>query len=129
MWQADGDDVNGRGRFPTRGPQRYRVRLAGNRTGTGEAVEQQPLVLSVEEARLRYHGEWVLMQVREYDEHANPSGGPILAHSPHRDVVSQALRARPPSALRREDPDAGPYYIFKAIPVVCLIPAPSHSER
>lgn len=120
--------MSGSSRYRIRSPRRYGVRHTENRTGTGDAVEPQPLVLSVEEARVRYAGEWVLMQVREYDERADPSGGLILAHSPHRGDVSTALRARPPSALRRRDPDAGPYYIFKAVPVVCLISSPPHTE-
>jgi hypothetical protein len=63
----------------------------------------------------RYYREWLLYQVTKWDETHRPELGYLIAHSPSRAAISEALRKEPP---RSKDPDAPyrPYYIFFARP-------------
>jgi len=47
--------------------------------------------LKIEEIRSRYPQEWVLIADTESDEQFNVIQGEVLAHSPNRDEIDQAL--------------------------------------
>lgn len=69
-----------------------------------------------DEAIALHYGEWVLMKVTAHNEYAEPARGYVLAHSPRRRDISEALGKEP---LRSELPPGAPlYYIFKAYPRV-----------
>ncbi|NET57100.1 MAG: hypothetical protein F6K47_13315 [Symploca sp. SIO2E6] len=48
-------------------------------------------ILTIEEIRSRYPCEWVLIADTESDDQWNPIRGEVLAHSPERDEIDQAL--------------------------------------
>ena len=66
--------------------------------------------LSVDEVRVKFDGEWILLDVTAFDELHVPSYGRILAHSPDPDVVHQAMPSR--------DAHPGPLYLFFAEPLL-----------
>ena len=68
-----------------------------------------------DEAIALYYGEWVLMKVLEFDEHFIPVRGLVIAHSPDRGAISEALKREP---LRQPDAPYQPYYTFSAFPRV-----------
>lgn len=55
--------------------------------------ETIPEILTFEQMQHRYAGEWVLIAELESDENMQVVRGEVLAHSPHRDEVYDALRA------------------------------------
>ena len=63
----------------------------------------------------RYYGEWVLYQITKWDDTHRPELGYLIAHSPSRAAISEALAKEP---LRSKAPDAPyrPYYTFFARP-------------
>jgi hypothetical protein len=61
----------------------------------------------------RHYKEWVLYQVTEWDEHWRPVRGYVIAHSPSRKAISEALRKEP---VRTKDMPYQPYYSFFALP-------------
>jgi hypothetical protein len=48
-------------------------------------------VMSMQEIRDRFAGEWVLIGYEELDEYLNVLRGEVLAHSVHRDEIYQRL--------------------------------------
>ncbi len=72
--------------------------------------------LSVDEVIALYPREWVLMRVTEDDDDGFPAKGLVLAHSPRRDDISDALEREPPRAELPPDAPPRPYYIFRAFP-------------
>jgi hypothetical protein len=51
-------------------------------------------ILSFEEIQRRYDGEWALIAYTELDENLRPIAGEVMAHSPERDLVYEALSGR-----------------------------------
>jgi hypothetical protein len=84
-------------------------RDAAEQNGTLRVEEEYDRVIA------RHYGEWVLYQVTEWDENWRPVLGYLIAHSPSRAAISEALRKEP---LRSKSPDAPfrPYYTFFARP-------------
>jgi hypothetical protein len=72
--------------------------------------------MSVNEAIARFRGEWVLMKVTEYDEDHWPSRGYVIAHSPEREGISEALRHEPPRGTLPPEAPRLMYYVFLAYP-------------
>lgn len=73
-------------------------------------------LMTVKEAIARFHGEWVLMKVTEYDEDHWPSEGYMIAHSPDRGDISAAVALEPPRGTLPPDTPRRPYYVFLAYP-------------
>ncbi len=48
-------------------------------------------ILTIEEMRQRYDGEWLLVAYTEIDDQLQVLSGQVLAHSPDRDEVYAAL--------------------------------------
>lgn len=48
-------------------------------------------ILTIEEMRYRYDGEWLLIAYKELDQHLKVLSGEVLAHSIDRDKVYAAL--------------------------------------
>ncbi len=48
-------------------------------------------VMSMQEIRDRFAGEWVLIGYEDLDDDLNVLGGEVLAHSVHRDEIYQRL--------------------------------------
>jgi hypothetical protein len=48
-------------------------------------------VLTLEEMRQRYDGEWLLIAYTQLDEYLQVIAGEVLAHSPDRDTLYAAL--------------------------------------
>jgi len=67
--------------------------------------------LLLEDAARRYAGEWLLMRILSFNPGGDPVDGLLLAHSPRRRVISQALAKQP---KRRGDAAGTAYYIFRA---------------
>jgi hypothetical protein len=59
-------------------------------------------ILTFEEMQRRYVGEWVLIAELESDENMQVVRGKVLAHSPNRDEVYDALSAFPQRSLAIE---------------------------
>jgi len=64
-----------------------------------EAISE---ILTFEEMQRRYAGAWVLIAELESDENIQVVRGEVLAHSPHRDEVYDALERFPGRALAIE---------------------------
>jgi hypothetical protein len=58
-------------------------------------------------------GEWVLVRVTEFDDYHTPIRGEILAHAPDSEAVHDAIPPYSP-----DNPSDGPYYVFKASPLL-----------
>src|SRR5262249_50521995 len=85
---------------------------------TTTATEQSTgTLMSVNEAIARFRGEWVLLKVTEYDEDYWPSRGYMIAHSPDRDAISEAIPLRSQEPTMPDAPRQ-PYYVFLAYPRV-----------
>lgn len=65
-------------------------------------VTQMAEVLSFEEMKKRYYGEWLLIAYTEMDEEMNVLKGEVLAHSPDRDQVYRAIASREGKAVAIE---------------------------
>jgi hypothetical protein len=52
---------------------------------------QSPEILTLEQIRQRYDGEWVLIAYTEIDQNLIPLRGEVLAHSSNRDEVYSAI--------------------------------------
>jgi len=63
----------------------------------------------MDEVVARFEGEWVLLEVTEFDEHRVPSRGVVMAHGKS-GPVHKAMEKK---LVSGERPDAG-YYIFQA---------------
>ncbi|NJM48551.1 MAG: hypothetical protein HC860_22220 [Alkalinema sp. RU_4_3] len=50
-----------------------------------------PEILTLEQIRHRYDGEWVLIAYNEIDHNLTPVSGEVLAHSPDRDTLYASL--------------------------------------
>lgn len=59
-------------------------------------------ILSFEEIKKRYYGEWLLIAYTEMDEDMNVLQGEVLAHSPDRDEVYRAISSRGGRAVALE---------------------------
>ena len=68
--------------------------------------------MTMDEVIAAWEGEWVLMRVLAFDLTGWPYYGEVVAHSPSRAAISEALAGEP----RPSPPGATPYYIFKANP-------------
>ena len=66
---------------------------------------------SFDEAIARYEGEWVLFKITEFGEYQDPERGIVIAHSPDRGAISEALAKEPP---RQPGGPYQPYYTFNA---------------
>jgi hypothetical protein len=77
------------------------------------SVRPERPVMSVDDAIASWQDEWVLMQVLAFDAAGWPQRGELVAHSPNRAAISEVLAGEPP---RAEQPERGPYYIFRANP-------------
>ena len=55
------------------------------------------------------------MKVLEFDEYGIPTRGIVIAHSPERGAISEALKHEP---RQRPDGPYQPYYTFSAFPRV-----------
>lgn len=75
-----------------------------------------PVERTVEETIVLHRGEWILMKVIGFDEDGWPERGLLLAHSPRRGDISEALRQEPPRSERPPDAPYEPYYVFNAFP-------------
>jgi hypothetical protein len=83
-----------------------------------EAEQSAGTLMTMNEAIARFHGEWVLMKVTEYDADHWPSKGYVIAHSPKREGISEALALEPPRGLLPPDAPRLRYYVFLAYPRV-----------
>jgi hypothetical protein len=59
-------------------------------------------ILSFEEMKKRYYGEWLLIAYTEVDEDMNVLKGEVIAHSPDRDEVYKAIASRGGKAVAIE---------------------------
>ncbi len=59
-------------------------------------------ILSFEEMKKRYYGEWLLIAYTEVNQDMNVLKGEVLAHSPERDQVYNAIAARGGKAVAIE---------------------------
>jgi hypothetical protein len=58
----------------------------------GEVVKWQSMeVLTFEEMKQRYDGEWLMIAYTELDSEMNVVQGEVLAHSPNQEEIYQAL--------------------------------------
>jgi hypothetical protein len=74
------------------------------------SADQQPETLSVREADVRYAGEWVLLQITEWDKYHAPFAGRVIAHGIMRRVKQAFAKLIAATGVR---PDA-PVYLFAA---------------
>lgn len=66
-----------------------------NHSGNGASpLENSLQILTFEEMRQKYWGEWLLIDYAELDEDQRVLRGHVLAHSPDRDEIDQALPRR-----------------------------------
>ncbi len=65
-------------------------------------MTQMAEILSFEEMKKRYYGEWLLIAYTEVDEDMNVLKGEVLAHSPMRDEVYSAIASRGGKAVAIE---------------------------
>jgi hypothetical protein len=77
------------------------------------AGADRPL-MTMDEVIATWQDEWVLMRVLAFDLDRWPYYGEIIAHSPDRRSISDALAGEP----RWSPPGSTPYYIFNAFPRV-----------
>jgi hypothetical protein len=54
-------------------------------------TENKAKIMTIEEIRLSYPNEWVIIADTESDANFNVIRGQVLAHSPERDIIDQAL--------------------------------------
>ena len=54
-------------------------------------TENKAKIMTIEEIRLYYPNEWVIIADTESDANFNVIQGQVLAHSPERDIIDQAL--------------------------------------
>lgn len=80
------------------------------------AAPNGPPELSVEEVIACHRDEWILMRVTGFDEDGWPERGYLLAHSPRRGDVSEALAGDPLRSDATADAPNQPTYIFNAFP-------------
>lgn len=59
-------------------------------------------ILSFEEMKKRYYGEWLLIAYTEVDQDMNVLKGEVLAHSPERDEVYNVIASRRGKAVAIE---------------------------
>lgn len=59
-------------------------------------------ILSFEEMKNRYYGQWLLIAYTEVDKDMNVLEGEVLAHSPKRDEVYKAIASRKGKAVAIE---------------------------
>ena len=72
-------------------------------------------VLSIEEMKSRYAGEWVLIAEPEVDEHLRVQRGRVVAHDADRDLVDRqalTLRLSRSASLCFKQPPPGMAYIL-----------------
>ncbi len=50
-------------------------------------------ILTLEEMKHRYYGEWLLVACTEIDDQMNPIRGEVIAHSCDRDTIYDAITA------------------------------------
>ena len=87
--------------------------MTQNASSVNGTVVAPPFECTFDDANARFYGEWVLLQILEFDEHWEPVRGLVWAHSPKRSDLSSVLAARPKRTP--EDPYQ-PYYPFYAMP-------------
>ncbi len=75
-----------------------------------------PSERTVDETIALHRDEWILMKVTGFDEDGWPEKGFVLAHSPRRSDISDALAKEPPRTERAPDAPYQPYYVFNAFP-------------
>ncbi|MGH2562665.1 MAG: hypothetical protein ACRDJH_26705 [Thermomicrobiales bacterium] len=75
---------------------------------------REPQEQTFDEAIARYYGEWVLMKITAFNEHAEPTRGYVLAHSPRRRDVSDVFKKVPARSELPPESPYQPYYTFKA---------------
>ncbi len=78
-------------------PEPRRTLAATGRADTptpGTARAERPL-MTVEEVIATWQGEWVLMRVLAFDLRGWPCYGEVIAHSPDRAAISDALAEEP----------------------------------
>jgi hypothetical protein len=69
-------------------------------------------ILTIDEAIARYYGEWILMEVTEFDERRLPHKGRVAAHSHSRRRIEAAM-----DRLHAFSGESGPfYYLFSGYP-------------
>jgi hypothetical protein len=73
-----------------------------------------PLERSIGEVVNLHPGEWVLIRVTRHDGDSMPAKGYVIAHSPRRDDVSEALPKGPAEPELPQGTPPQPYYIFHA---------------
>jgi hypothetical protein len=73
-------------------------------------------VMTVNEVIAQCRNEWILMKVAGFGDDGWPERGHVLAHSPRRGDISQALAAQPPRTERPADAPYRPFYVFNAFP-------------
>lgn len=83
-----------------------------------ESGVETPPERTVEETILLHRGEWILTQVKAFDDDGWPERGLLLAHSPRRSDISRAFRKQPPRPEPGPDAPYQPYYFFRAFPRV-----------
>ena len=54
-------------------------------------TENKAKIMTIEEIRLTYPNEWVIIADTESDANFNVIRGQVLAHSPERDTIDRAL--------------------------------------
>ena len=86
---------------------------AQNKPSADSPADAERQEIAFDEAIARYYGEWVLMKITEFNEHHEPVKGYLIAHSPRRGDLSEALKTEPPKV---KGSPYQPYYPFKAFP-------------
>ena len=54
-------------------------------------VNPMPEILTLEEMKHRYYGEWLLVACTEIDDQMNPLRGEVVAHSLDRETIYDAI--------------------------------------
>ena len=96
-------------------PQSRDSNLEAVTADDGIAPEGPP-VLTVNEIIARHRDEWILMRVTGFDAEGWPERGYLLAHSPRRGDISDALAKEPRRSDMAPDAPYQPTYVFNAFP-------------
>ena len=87
--------------------------MAVDRSSALASIDDLPREMTFDEAIAMYYKEWVLFKILEFNEYHEPVRGLVIAHSPSRAAISEALAREPP---RSPDAPYQPYYTFNAFP-------------
>lgn len=90
--------------------------MAVDRSPAPASTDGDPRAMTFDEAIAMYYKEWILFKILEFNEYHEPVRGLVLAHSPSREAISDALAREPPRSALPPDAPYQPYYTFNAFP-------------